>query len=507
MSSTYKDPIKTYEQLSSTYRKGPLKLLSSKYFLTCRIAIMCAFRGDLSREISDDDLNSAFAYVAETLSELDEELVPDRGSTTRVRSARLREICISNGYLFSAMRTHHASPTWRVTPDARRAFDATDALAEDQSSDFTSARFKAIMGQLERIEIDFTANRQQRAKMIQHQIDRLAKERDEVLAGSAEPISQKQAIDELETLYVLMRNLPNDVETVAYHVQKQTTSLTDELDNRTRTFAEMLRDFNIKTFDILSTSNEGRSYTDALRIMTTDEMDEITERLEQLEENPLVSGEIVPGYLSRAWDDMLKAIDHVQTNNREGSGIVVRCTKSAIARMDRSGIAKRTSALAALSKNPELANQIELPTPWQYPTLAYESLLVYQDESAFSHASLSTATRTPDPTLDAARLAVLAGPYRMARSRELTDATAGIADDAIVFVSQVLNSLPDSSRRLVEWAGLVEHLTKHGAVLGDDTTWDLVDVDGTKSKWTGPEIVIRKRDLVEASRTKQACVM
>jgi hypothetical protein len=89
----------------------------------------------------------------------------------------------------------------------------------------------------------------------------------------------------------------------------------------------------------------------------------------------------------------------------------------------------------------------------------------------------------------------------------LTDATAGTADDAIVFVSQVLNSLPDSSRRLVEWAGLVEHLTKHGAVLGDDTTWDLVDVDGTKSKWTGPEIVIRKRDLVEASRTKQACVM
>lgn len=496
---SHKDPARTYEQISANYRKGPLRLLSSKYFLTCRVAIVCAFKGDLSREVGDHELCASFAYTARRLHEIDPDLVPERDGSENARVARLRDICISNGYLFSSMRTRDTHATWRVTPDARRAFDAADMLADEQTNDFTSARFKAIMSQLEQIEIDFTANRQRRAQMIQRQIDRLVKERDDVLSGTSVPLTKRQAIDELETLHVLMRDLPTDVESVAYHVQQQTSELTDELDHHTRTFSEILRDFNTQKFDILVTSAEGRSYTDALRIMTTDEMDEITQRLEALEKNELVHGAIVSGYLSRAWDDMLRAIDHVQENNREGSSIVVKCTQSAVRRVDKKGAAKRAAALRAIAGDARLATRLETMLPWQYPMLAIEPLLVYQDETGFTRAETTSVAPPDEHVLDHARLTILAGPYRKARAKEIVNATAGMADDDVVFVSKVLNALPAGSRRLVEWAGLFEHLTKHGATTTGPATWRLTDADGKEGTWVGEEIVIHRRDLIAAS--------
>lgn len=499
MPISHKDPAKAYEQLSATYHRGPLRLLSSKYFLTCRIAIICAFKGDFSREVADRDLTSSFTYTVRRLAEVDPGLVPERDRSENARVARLRDICISMGYLFSSMRTRDSEPRWRVTPDARRAFDAADTLADEQTSDFTSARFKAILNQLEQIEIDLTADRQRRAQMIQRQIDRLQKERDETLSGTSTPMTSKQAIDELETLHILLRDLPTDVEAVAYHVQRQTSDLADQLDNHTRTFADILREFNTQTFDILVTSAEGRSYTDALRIMTTDEMDEITDRLEALEHNDLVRGKVVPGYLSRAWDDMLRAIDHVQENNREGSSIVVKCTQSAVRRVDRTGAPKRAAALMALANDNSIASRIELTLPWQYPMLACDPLLVYQSETGFSRASIDAADDIDADELDHTRLAILAGPYRVARAKELVAATAGQADDDTILISQVMNGLEPASRRLVEWAGLVEHLLRHGGVTSGVTRWDLVDANGQEGTWDGAEIAIRRSDLISAT--------
>lgn len=492
-----KDPSDLYDEMANRYRRDPLRLLSSKYFLTCRVAITYAFGGDLSRDVADRDLNASFATVVRHLAQIDDDLVPARGLTVTRRASALRDFCLKSGYLFSSRMTHNEAPTWRVKPDARRAFEAMDDLAEETAT-FTSAKLDLIQRQMERLEIDFSQNRKQRAQLIQEQIDRLVRERDQVLAGTSDEISPKEAADEMNQLHELMHNLPTDVETVAYQVHETTIAMSAELESKTHTLSEIMARFQSTTFDVLSTTPEGKSYADALSVMSTSRFDTMTERLEALERSPVLDDTIPRGYLTDAWEDILRAIDNVQSRNRVGSNVVMGAARASTTHIGKRSAALRTKALAAISQDPTLAKRLELPVPWQYPRMAYEVRLEFRQDRELTMASTEAPSPDEMPTLDRTRLKILAGPYRLARSNELLALSAHLPDDEMLFVSELLNQLDPTSRRLVEWAGLTDHLISHGAIENGTATWHLVDSSGQESSWSGCELAIRKSDLVRA---------
>lgn len=498
----YADPTQIFEDLASKYRKGALRLLSSKYFLACRVVILCAFRGDFSREIDDDDLTAVATTVIRQLSNIDDSSVPGQGLSQRQRVAKLRDVCIDNGYLFSTIPHIGEKPKWRVTPDARRAFSACDALSEDSATNFNSARLEMIMTQLAQVEIDLTPSGKEQAAKIQRQIDELIKRRDESNMGTARKLTAEEAIDHLEQLYAIMRDLPTDVEAIAFSVQQKTTELTHSIDERVRTLAENLTEFSRESFDLLTTSDEGRSYVDALRIMTTDEISEITDRLKALEATDIVAGKIPRGYLSGAWDDLMRAIAHVQTSNREGTSVVMRAAVRSTSRMGRDGVNKRARALAALSGNVN-DETLRILVPWQYPVLANDVKLVQRPHGEYSQASIGEAQKIDPSTIDHARLVALAGPSVTERLQEIEDATFNLAPEDHIHVSEVVSTLPDTSRRLVEWTGLIDAVMRAGGIRRDDVQWHLVDVNKTPCTWTGPEMVIRKSDLTSALQERK----
>lgn len=497
-------PQELYERLSENYRKGPLRLLSSKYFLTCRVAITCAFASDFSREISDTELDSALRSVVRRLTEIDDELVPGHGRPENARIAQLRRLCIDSGYLFSSSPDARSEPTWRVTPDARRAFEATDALAQTHSSGFTSARLEMIRDQLEQIEIDLTQSRSERAKRIQAQIDRLVRERDAELTGTAEEMDEGRLVDRVEQLHELMRNLPTDVETVAYQTSGHVSELTKQLDTRTASLSSVITDFNASNFDVLAHSDEGKSYADALRIMTSDEMEQILDRLIDVESNDKVKQKIGYGYLSHAWDDLLRSIDHVQNVNREGSSVVVKAVHRKTSRAGATGAALRGSALSALDADPTLVSRIELPLPWSYPMRNDDIRLSFKKTKELSYAPITPTTPAPEDEVDMARMAILAGPAIARRASELLDTTIALDDDDTILVSHIVNAQPPKARRIVEWAGFITWSARDDVAVADECEWHLVDSNGTETVWRAPEVVTTRRALKKILRAKKS---
>lgn len=478
------------EEQTSRYRRGSLAILSSRYFPLYRVLLHAAFLGDFSRSVDEETFTSRLTMAYETLADAISagkvDLAMPVGSTEDALASVVRDLKRNRGYL-SVGRSSSGVYEYRLTSDALRAFEAVDVLSSGTRNEFTGARIETVLREISRFESMLTGDVDAKVADIDAQIAALQEERQSVIDAGVVAPDVSKVRDELWNLSSLIESLPASVR-----------SLADDVRNRGREFraaverggavSRELQNFNGDMLSMISDSDSGRAYLDAMRVLTDDnDLVSIEDRLLALEDAICDLGIDVQGVVSGKWSFIVSVCDEVAGAGRHNVHATTTVIKARSADLGSRSTKLIDGALRSFSGD-AYAKQYSIP--WGVTSIAPSwwfdsSVLVEQDVAGFDDEEQEARP------IDFDTMRTLSGPRTEALLGELFCS----GDSDTICVSEAFNSLSVSSRRFVEWGSLSAKLASLGFTRCGDAVWNLVDSADNVVSWVASDYT-GSRDLL-----------
>lgn len=495
-----------YEALGAAYSKRTIRLLQSSHSRVY-LALFKAIFPDASRTAYADDVWHAIDDMLGELWSAGHRDMPSEGEGEEAHPRSGREIChhlIVTYRWLESTTLPDGRVEYRLTSDAIETMEVVERLAATQAL-LGASRMHTLVNEIGRASVLFAPDYEQGLSVLKARVAEAQAQLDEYIQrGGAEPLSEERANDAINNILELMSHLPTDLRRLEEDVHARGTALVQAFHEDDRPLGQLIEAYVRQGDALLETTDHGRSYTDALRVIgdpTTSA--DIDEKLESISRAPIF--EKTHWEQSRrlhdAWGQISKGIGNVNDEESRSSRIINRTVASHDVTRNRE-LTRALRDLEALMVSWATNARPEDPGPLRSATGKWEapSLRTRLQSPKPPDPPLVLPEEDPQPPLSFEELRRLGGPQRA----ELLDAMAASlsASSRRVGIAEAFNALEPELRRPVEVAGLVQMACDAG-LNPEQLTCErylCVDMDGRQSVWMGPRIVLSKSEFEQARK-------
>ncbi len=495
-----------YEALAPAYAKRTIRLLQSTHSRVY-LALFKAIFPDSSRGAYSDDVWHAIDDMLADLWAAGHRDMPTEGDGDEAHPRNGKDVChhlIATYRWLESTTLPDGRTEYRLTSDAIETMEVVDRLASTQTI-LGASRMRTLVDEIERASVLFAPDYEQGLAVLKARVTEAEAQLDDyILRGGTEPLSEERANDAINNILELMSHLPTDLRRLEEDVHERGTALVKAFHEDERPLGQLIESYVRQGDALLETTDHGRSYTDALRVIgdpTT--AAGIDDRLESISRAPVF--EKTHWEQSRrlhdAWGQISKGIGHVNEEESRSSRIINRTVTShdVVRNRELTHALRDLEALVvtwATAARPDETGPLESATG----TWTAASLRTRLKSPKPPDPPLASPEENPQPPLSLEKLRQLGGPQRA----ELLDAMAVLLtqDTPRVNIADAFNALGPELRRPVELAGLVQMACD----IGIDPErlaceqYLCVDMDGNESVWMGPRIILSSPEFEQARR-------
>lgn len=495
-----------YDALGAAYAKRTIRLLQSTHSRVY-LALFKTIFPDASRAAYADDVWRAIDDLLGELWDAGHRDMPTEGEGDAARPRSGRDVChhlIATYRWLESTTLPDGRMEYRLTSDAIETMEVVDRLASTQTL-LGASRMRTLVDEITKASVLFAPDYEMGLAALKARVAEAQAQLDDYIQrGGAEPLSEERAHDAINNILELMSHLPADLRRLEEDVHARGTALVQAFHEDERPIGQLIETYVRQGDLLLETTDHGRSYTDALRVIgdpTTSA--DVDEKLDAISRSPVFGEEHweQSRRLGDAWGQISKGIAHVNDEESRSSRIVNRTVTSHDVVRNRE-LTRSLRDLESLVVRWASAARPEDESPLSSATGSWTapSLRTRLQSPKPSDPPLVLEAEEPQPALTFEELRRLGGPLRA----ELLDAMAVLvpAGARRVGIADAFNALAAEARRPVEVAGLVQMACD----LGLDPEqlacerYVCVDIDGEESVWMGPRIVVSAREFEQARR-------